>query len=155
MGKFDFSMVVAWDLWGKAYRMELVHVKLGQTRMNVHEIATLKAINTTNVVLFILNNNGYASIRNSQQRHFGSHSGTSFDDGLLFPEWALIAESLGIDFISLENPAKFDFKSLIGVKQLQIVEIKLEANEKRGPSLKTIMTDLGPKTQPLEEISWD
>jgi acetolactate synthase-1/2/3 large subunit len=123
--------------------------------MNVHEIATLKAINTTNVVLFILNNNGYASIRNSQQRHFGSHSGTSFDDGLLFPEWALIAESLGIDFISLENPAKFDFKSLIGVKQLQIVEIKLEANEKRGPSLKTIMTDLGPKTQPLEEISWD
>jgi acetolactate synthase-1/2/3 large subunit len=123
--------------------------------MNVHEIATLKAINGKNVVLFILNNNGYASIRNSQIRHFENHFGTSADDGLLFPDWKLIAESLNIDFISLNDPWDFNFESLIGVGRLKIVEIKLQSTEKRGPSLKTVMTDFGPKTQNLEDINWE
>ncbi len=123
--------------------------------MNVHELATLKAIDPKNTILLIINNGGYASIRNSQERHFGMHSGTGIDDGLVFPNWKLIAESLDINFITLEDPNNFHFERLLKLECLTIVEIKIQSAEKRGPTLKTVMTDEGPITQPLEDINWD
>jgi acetolactate synthase I/II/III large subunit len=122
--------------------------------MSIHEIMTLKHIENENVILFILNNNGYASIKNSQVRHFSDHFGTSSEDGLLFPDWERLFLGLEIDYIKVEDSEKIDFFTLKGKRNLLVVEVVLGMDEDRGPSLRTKITQDGPKTDSLKDISW-
>jgi acetolactate synthase-1/2/3 large subunit len=126
----------------------------GGLMMNLHELATLKYLNPKNAIVFILNNGGYASIKNSQIRHFGKTAGTDSSNGLFFPSWESIAGAFNIPYLKYENPEIIDFKTLIG-RDLTIVEIHLDAMEMRGPALKTVMTPTGPQTQRLEQIDWN
>jgi acetolactate synthase-1/2/3 large subunit len=122
--------------------------------MNVHELATLKHLNAQNVILVIMNNHGYSSIRNSQERHFDTHFGTGAEDGLLLPDWSLICESLGLSYEKVRDPRKFNFNVISRKIGTLVLDVELKSDENRGPSLKTIMSPLGPVTQAIGEIDW-
>ena len=122
--------------------------------MNVHELATLKNLNAKNVSLVIMNNHGYSSIRNSQQRHFGKHFGTGPGDGLLLPDWSLSCDSLQIPFITVSDPWTFDFHSSNPDRGTLVIEIELQSDEARGPALKTTITSDGPVTQEIGQLDW-
>jgi len=66
----------------------------GSLMVNVQELATLKEVK--NVRLFILCNNGYASIRNTQRR-FGNYLGCDRDSGMPEPDLKKVIESYGIE----------------------------------------------------------
>lgn len=71
--------------------------------MNVQELETLRRLNLP-VKLFILNNNGYGSIRTSQRNYFQGHYVASDpSSGLTLPEWRLVAESYRLPFLRIEN----------------------------------------------------
>lgn len=68
----------------------------GSLHLNVHELATLSH-NQLNVKLFIVDNDGYASIRNTQKGFFaGQFIGASRDSGVSLPALDKLADAYGI-----------------------------------------------------------
>jgi acetolactate synthase-1/2/3 large subunit len=68
---------------------------------NLQELATISA-NKLNVKIFLFANNGYASIRMTQQNYFGgAYLGCDLESGLGFPDWGKLFEAYRIPMISL------------------------------------------------------
>lgn len=68
----------------------------GGFMMNLQELATLKHL-CLPVKIFIFNNGGYLTIRDTQSLGFdGRHTGVDKSSGLDFPDFCLVAESFGI-----------------------------------------------------------
>lgn len=79
----------------------------GSLMMNVQELATI-AYNHLNVKLFILNNNGYHSIRQTQRNLFKPPLiGLDPDTGVGFPDFGKLAEAFGFAYyeMSVEQSA--------------------------------------------------
>ena len=64
----------------------------GSIMMNIQELQTLSAINK-NFTIFILNNDGYHSIRQTQKNFFNTEIGCGPSSGLTFPRFELVAKT--------------------------------------------------------------
>jgi len=71
----------------------------GSLQMNLQELATIAA-NRLPVKLVVLNNGGYASIRQTQDGFFGRRCGCGVNSGLSFPDYELLARAHDIAFVS-------------------------------------------------------
>ena len=72
----------------------------GSLHTNVQELSVLSKHNL-NIKIILLNNGGYASIRNTQSSFMkGNIVAASEKSGVLFPDWSKIAASYDIEFIS-------------------------------------------------------
>ena len=75
----------------------------GSLQTNIQELQTL-AHHKLNVKLFVINNGGYASIRNTQKSFFdGFYVGCTEESGVSLPDTAKIAEAYGLRYIHCEN----------------------------------------------------
>ena len=70
--------------------------------MNVQELETVKRLNLP-IKYFVLNNGGYASIRNSQSKHFDKEVASGNNSGVTLPDIKKIANSYGIKYFKLNN----------------------------------------------------
>ena len=70
--------------------------------MNIQELETVKRLNLP-IKFFILNNGGYVSIRNSQDRHFDKQVASGEDSGVTLPEFKKVCKSYGIPYTSVCN----------------------------------------------------
>jgi len=78
----------------------------GSLMMNLQELATLKALNAP-VKLFVVNNDGYASIRNTQRNYFqGRLLATGPESGLYMPSFARLAAAMDIPSLTVANRAE-------------------------------------------------
>ena len=73
----------------------------GSLQLNIQELQTL-AENKLPVKLFVLNNNGYLSIRASQKGFFGSTVGESPASGVSFPNFEALAKAHRLTFTRLD-----------------------------------------------------
>ncbi|MGU3537381.1 thiamine pyrophosphate-binding protein [Methylobacterium sp. A54F] len=72
----------------------------GSLMMNLQELATLRA-HRAPVKLFVINNDGYASIRNTQRNYFdGRFLGTGPESGLYMPSFKRLAEAMELPALS-------------------------------------------------------
>ncbi len=68
----------------------------GGFQFNIQELETVRRLNLP-IKFFILNNDGYASIRASQTAYFGEPQiGANMDTGITIPNLSAIAASYGI-----------------------------------------------------------
>lgn len=74
----------------------------GSLMMNLQELSTLSAL-SYKVCVVLVNNDGYASIRSSQQKHFGTTMGTSAIDGLKFPNFGDVISAHGVQHQLIES----------------------------------------------------
>lgn len=76
----------------------------GSFMLNMQELATIRQ-NNLPIIVFIYNNNGYMSIRQTQRNFFKRQLGTGPDTGLGFPNFEGVASAFGIPYrrISGEN----------------------------------------------------
>lgn len=75
----------------------------GSVMMNIQELATI-VYNQLDMKLFILNNNGYHSIRQTQTNLFKPpFIGIDSNSGICFPDFAKLAEAFGLDYYSISN----------------------------------------------------
>jgi acetolactate synthase-1/2/3 large subunit len=81
----------------------------GSLQMNVQELQTL-AHHRWPVKLFVLNNGGYLSIRNTQKNFFGREVGAGPDSGVSFPDSLKLAGAYGIPACRIDVP---DFDALL------------------------------------------
>jgi acetolactate synthase-1/2/3 large subunit len=101
----------------------------GSIMMNLQELQTIVG-NQLPIKLFILNNCGYHSIRQTQQSFFPNNvMGCGTDSGLTFPDFGRLATAFGIPYSSCAQHAELN--SAIG-----------EALAAEGPVICEIMLDL-------------
>ena len=78
--------------------------------MNIQELETVKRLNL-NIKLFILNNQGYVSIRATQKNYFkGFFVGTNNKTGLSLPDFVKVAEAHGIKSFRISDNTELENK---------------------------------------------
>lgn len=124
----------------------------GSLMLNLQELVTLKQMGLP-VTLIIMNNNGYASIRNTQTNYFeGRYVGSSPQSGLLIPDFMALSEALGIECVRVTKVE--DINPTLFTDRLRVVEIILEENELLAPKVSALpQADGSIISMPLEDMS--
>ena len=82
----------------------------GSIMMNLQELETI-AFNKLPVKIFLLNNSGYSSIRQTQKNFFnGQMTGSGEDSGVGMPDFSKLAEGFRIKFVKIEKANEIDDK---------------------------------------------
>lgn len=80
----------------------------GSIMMNIQELQTI-AHNKIPLKIFIINNAGYSSIRQSQTNFFNGHlTGSGEDSGVSVPDFVKVANAFGIKSLKITNPELMD-----------------------------------------------
>ena len=86
-----------------SYRPILSIIGDGSFMSNIQELAVVKQ-HELDIKFIILNNRGYLSIKNTQQKYFqGRVHGTSSETGLWFPNFEHIAQSFKLKYFSIST----------------------------------------------------
>lgn len=75
----------------------------GSLQMNIQELQTV-VHHGLNIKIFVLNNNGYLSIRTTQRNFFGTFVGEGPLSGVSFPDPVAVARAYGITSLRLNEP---------------------------------------------------
>ncbi len=124
----------------------------GSLMLNLQELATLKHLNLP-ITLVIMNNNGYASIRNTQRNYFNHrYIASGIQSGLWIPDFMKLAKSLDIECIRLTNIKQVTPQLFDG--SLKIIEVILKEDETLTPKVSALPQPDGSITSmPLEDMS--
>ena len=108
---------------------------------NVQELETIARLNLP-VKIVVVNNDGYSSIRSSQERWFGRLTGADRTSNLTLPDIQRIAASFGIPATRVENESKLDgaLSALLGTDGPGICEVMVPAEEDRVPRPRQLQT---------------
>ncbi len=128
----------------------------GSLQLNIQELATMKAFDLP-ICLVILNNNGYASIRNTQRNYFkGRYVGTGPEAGLLLPDLEKVAATYDIPFLRITEAAELHDKLRWAMAQLRplLVDVRLVTDEALTPKVAALpQADGSMLSMPLEDMS--
>ena len=128
----------------------------GSLMLNLQELATLKGLNLP-ISIIIMDNNGYASIRNTQRNYFDSRFiATGSNSGLHLPNLVSIAKSFGLPCtqISTLSELKDGLHSAISSERPSICIVRLKPDETLWPKASAIpQTDGSIISMPLEDMS--
>ncbi len=128
----------------------------GSLQLNVQELATLTA-QALPVCLFIMNNGGYASIRNTQRNYFaGRYMGSGADSGLGQPDLKSLAEAYGLGYARIDDAANLQAQltHAMGLPRPCLVDVRLQPDEVLQPKCAAIpQPGGGMLSMPLEDMS--
>jgi acetolactate synthase-1/2/3 large subunit len=127
----------------------------GGFAQNLQDLGTVVA-NNLKLKMFITNNQGYASIRASQQNYFDGHYlGCDVSTGLGFPDWRLIAASYGITHFALDGDSikSPEFKTLFDSNSPVIFEIFADPEQVYLPRVhSSVMPDGTMISSPIHDM---
>ena len=129
----------------------------GSIMMNLQELQTIKHHNLP-IKIFIINNDGYLSIKLTQNSFFnGNLVGSSNTSGVSIPSFLKIAKAFGYDYYCIKNNRNIDsiLKKSIPNQNSCIIEIFTDPNEQHEPKVKAKGIDVNGKIIPgqLTDIS--
>ena len=108
----------------------------GSLQMNIQELATV-SYNKLNILIIVIENNGYHSIRQSQKNYFSDNlAGFDKSNGIWFPNLEKIADAYKIKYKKINN------------KNTVENEIKHILNSKKGPLLCEVVVNPNQNFQP-------
>ena len=142
---------------GKRFQDVICLTGEGGFQMNIQELATLMH-NKIPIKIFIFNNGGYLTIKQTQQLGFkGRLMGSTKTSGLSFPDYEKIAKSHKLNYFIIKNQIRLNskIKSILTVKKPLICEVLMDPNEeqipkainkknKDGKSIPTVFEDMYP-----------
>jgi acetolactate synthase-1/2/3 large subunit len=124
--------------------------------MNIQELELVYRYQLP-IKFFILNNNGYGSIRTTQNTHFGGNLVVSDStSGLTLPSIELNAAAYKIPFIKIENQKnlKEDIKSVLNYPGPVICELTIDPDHKTFPKASVYKKEDGSfATRPMEDLA--
>ena len=127
----------------------------GSLQMNIQEFQTI-IHNKLPIKIFVLNNAGYISIRNTQNNFFKGHKvGSDKDSGVSFPNIVKLAEVYGFEACRIENQLnlKRELEEILSKPGAIVCEIMLSPTEKMEPKLSSkIKPDGKMVSKPLEDM---
>ncbi len=127
----------------------------GSLQTNIHELQVARHYNL-NLKLFVINNRGYVSIRNTQKTFFDGHYvGSSYDSGVSMPSLEKVAESYGLPYIECRDRSKLkDCLALVlSMSGPVLCVIWAQADQKVMPSVSSkVLPNGSMKSMPLHEM---
>jgi acetolactate synthase-1/2/3 large subunit len=137
---------------GSGYKTTVCVESDGSLMLNLQELITLKHLNLP-ITIVIMNNNGYASIRNTQRNYFnGRYIASGKESGLSIPDITELARAIGIRSERITDATQI--KPSLFDDQLKIIDVILEENEILAPKVSAIpQPDGSIVSMPLEDMS--
>jgi len=127
----------------------------GSFQLNIQELQTIKHYNLP-VKLIVWNNNGYLSIRATQNKFFdGRRIGTDPESGVSFPEVEKIAKAYDLPYVKINNAAELRKKltDVISASGPVICEVMCPENQEIVPAVSAVKNDDGSMTsKPIEDM---
>lgn len=127
----------------------------GSLQMNIQEFQTI-IHNKLPIKIFVLNNGGYISIRNTQNGFFKGHKvGADSDSGVSFPDILKVAQAYGFETVKIENQQnlKNDLELILKSNNPVVCELMLSPSEKMEPKLSSeVKPDGKMVSKPLEDM---
>jgi acetolactate synthase-1/2/3 large subunit len=128
----------------------------GSLQLNIQELSTLRAFNLP-ICLIVMNNNGYASIRNTQRNYFDSRFvGTGPEAGLLLPDLEKVAATYDLPFMRITDVAELPVKLAQALSQARpmLVDVRLVTDEALAPKVSALpQPDGSMQSMPLEDMT--
>lgn len=127
----------------------------GGFQFNIQELETVRRLNLP-VKLFVLNNDGYASIRASQKAYFGSAQiGADAATGLTVPDLSKVASSYGIPAVVIKDQTHLreEVRKVLAMDGPVVVDVHVIPDEVRAPRLQSYQKEDGSfVSKPLEDM---
>ena len=127
----------------------------GSFMFNLQELATIKSYNLP-IIIILMNNQGYASIRNTHKNYFNKrYVGTGAEDGIFYPSFKNIAKSFKFkySFANNESSLLLSLKNNINNKEPTLIEVLLKKDEILLPKVSSILNANGSISSfPMEDM---
>jgi acetolactate synthase-1/2/3 large subunit len=127
----------------------------GSFNQNPQELAVM-AYHKLPIKLFVADNNGYFSIRQTQKKFFGGHFvGESSLSGLAFPNLELLVKSYGVEYLLVDSikTLKNKLPVIFGSQRPMVIDIKLLKDQEIIPTNSSeILEDGRMRSEPLEDM---
>ncbi len=127
----------------------------GSFQMNIQELQTMLYHNLP-VKLFVLNNDGYLTIRATQKKYFDErYIGTDNESGISFPDLSKIAYAYGIEYYKMERVKEMSsqFKEIMESDRPVICEVMSIRNQEVIPSVSSVeLQDGSLMSKPIEDM---
>ena len=129
----------------------------GSLMMNLQELQTMVGYNLP-VKVIVLNNNGYLSIRQTQQAYFSDNMfGIGPEDGVTLPDFVKLGNAFGIKSIKVENLSEWssqEVQNLLNSDEYALIEVIIDPAQQFSPKLASRKLDDGTMVSPsLEDMA--
>jgi acetolactate synthase I/II/III large subunit len=127
----------------------------GGFQLNIQELETVARLQLP-IKFFVLNNQGYASIRASQRNYFGAENiGCDPATGLTLPDLSKVARSYGIKAVMIRDQAgvRSGVRRVLRQPGPVICDVRVIPDEIRAPRLSSVQRSDGSfVSRPLEDL---
>jgi len=127
----------------------------GSIMMNIQELQTI-AGNKLPIKLFILNNGGYASIRQTQQHYFPDNIiGCGPESGVTMPDFSMLLQGFGIPCARTDSHETMGaaIREILAADGPQAIEVVLDPGQPFAPKLASRkLADGSMVSSPLEDM---
>jgi len=127
----------------------------GSFQLNIQELQTVKHLNLP-IKLFVWNNNGYLSIRTTQDKFFeGRRIGTDPTSGVSFPDTKKIANAYDLPYVKINNATELRSKlnEVISFDGPIICEVMCPEDQEIIPAVSAVKNKDGTMTsKPIEDM---
>jgi acetolactate synthase-1/2/3 large subunit len=124
--------------------------------MNLQELQTIVGLGLP-VKVFVLNNDGYLSIRSTQQNYFADNIvGCGPESGVTFPDFVKLATALGFGTRRISSLGELEsgIAETLAADGPQLCEVILDREQGFAPKLSSRKLDDGRMvTSPLEDLA--
>ena len=114
----------------------------GSIMMNLQELQTLSD-SDLDLLIIVLDNDGYLSIKQTQQNFFGHDHGASPKSGVSFPNFVEVGKAFGIPSLRLDPSGDWrsELATFVGMRKPRLLVAPLEISQEFIPRLKSKMVD--------------
>jgi acetolactate synthase I/II/III large subunit len=127
----------------------------GGFQFNIQELETIHRLQLP-IKFFVLNNDGYSSIRASQKAYFGSASiGADKNTGLTIPNLSKVGASYGLGTYVVKDQTSLreEVRKVLGMKGPVLCDVNVLPDEVRAPRLQSYQKPDGSfVSKPLEDL---
>lgn len=153
LGSMGYGIAAAIGACIGAGRIPTVCVESdGSLMLNLQELATLKALNLP-ITIVVMNNGGYASIRNTQRNYFEErYLGAGPASGLFIPDFVEVAKGMGLSAQDIHLPS--ELASAFVAPGPRLLNVHLKTDEVLSPKVAAMpQPDGSIISMPLEDMS--
>jgi acetolactate synthase-1/2/3 large subunit len=127
----------------------IIHVEGdGGFQLNIQELETIRRLNLP-IIMFIISNNGYASIRSSQMSAFGRVTGADNTSGVTLPSLWSVAEAYEIDWYEIWDADQVNLE----LDMPCLIEVNTYPAQQYRHRVKSKLVNGVMTTAPMDEVN--
>lgn len=115
----------------------------GSLQMNIQELQTVKTMKL-NIIIIVINNNGYLSIWQTHENFFGKVIGATPESGVEFPNFVALAHAYGIPAVTINSSEYFEeLACLLEKDGPLLIDITVDPRQEFVPRIKSRVDENG------------